>query len=104
YVENASSVPTYGSEPGKNFFGRTVVAATPYRKKSYHSIVVPTAEAVTTRRRWRRRCSPVRASGVAAASGDFPAATAMAHSLQEEPDGGKPWAIYHTMAMMAVAS
>jgi hypothetical protein len=42
-------VPTNGSEPGKNRVGKTVAAATPYRKKSYHSIVVPTAEAVTAR-------------------------------------------------------
>src|SRR6266480_1121691 len=44
----------YGSERGKNVCGKTSAAATPYRKKSYHSIEVPTADATTARTSWRR--------------------------------------------------
>src|SRR5438094_3038778 len=44
----------YGSERGKNFCGKTSAAATPYRKKSYHSIEVPIADAITARMSWRR--------------------------------------------------
>ena len=53
-VVNDNSVAMNGSDPGKNFCGNTAAAATPYRKKSYHSIVVPT-EAETTARIWWRR-------------------------------------------------
>ena len=48
-VRNDSSVPTSGSESGKKSLGKTIAAADPYRKKSYHSIVVPTRLAATTR-------------------------------------------------------
>src|SRR2546423_8283514 len=44
----------YGFDPGKNFCGKTVAAATPYRKKSYHSIVVPTEDEITARNCWFR--------------------------------------------------
>ena len=57
YVENDSIVAMNGSEPGKNFCGNTVAAATPYRKKSYHSMVVPTEDETTARRRFLRTTS-----------------------------------------------
>src|SRR5436190_677247 len=37
---------------GKKRSGKTSAAAVPYRKKSYHSMLVPTVEAKTARRRW----------------------------------------------------
>src|SRR5262249_13719747 len=40
--------------PGKNTFGNTSAAAVPYRKKSYHSMVVPTVLATIARSRWVR--------------------------------------------------
>ena len=50
YVANDSSVACSGSEAlGKNTCGKTAAAATPYRKKSYHSTVVPTRLAATMR-------------------------------------------------------
>src|ERR1700716_1017640 len=42
YVLNARSVPTNGSNVGKNSLLKTSAAAVLYRKKSYHSIVGPT--------------------------------------------------------------
>src|SRR5207253_141785 len=48
---NDSSVPTKGSESGKNTLLKTSAAAEPYRKKSYHSMVVPTRLAATMRLR-----------------------------------------------------
>src|SRR5262245_7666971 len=54
YVEKDKSLPTNGAESGKYFCGKTSAAATPYKKKSYHSIVVPTAEAMTARTICRR--------------------------------------------------
>src|SRR2546421_11408423 len=50
YVLNASSVPTNGSNVGKNSLLNTSAAAVLYRKKSYHSIVVPMRLASATRR------------------------------------------------------
>src|SRR5690349_15723145 len=47
-VPRASSTPTAGSLAGKNTLGKTSAAATPYRKKSYHSTVVPAMLADTT--------------------------------------------------------
>jgi hypothetical protein len=53
WVANDASTPEYADPPGKNSFGKTSAAAVPYRKKSYHSTVVPTVLAITARRRWR---------------------------------------------------
>jgi hypothetical protein len=53
-VVNDRSVATKGSDPGKNFCGKTAAAATPYRKKSYHSMVVPTEAEITARSWWPR--------------------------------------------------
>jgi len=50
YVANEASVPANGSSVGKNSRLNTKAAAVPYRKKSYHSIVVPIKLASTTRR------------------------------------------------------
>ena len=47
--------------PGKKTLGNTSAAAVPYRKKSYHSMVVPTVLATTARSRW------VRTAGLAGA-------------------------------------
>src|SRR3954453_3604949 len=41
WVPNDESVPARVDSPGKNTCGKTSAAAVPYRKKSYHSIVVP---------------------------------------------------------------
>jgi FtsP/CotA-like multicopper oxidase with cupredoxin domain len=49
-VPNAASVPTSGSASGKKSSLKTSAAAVPYRKKSYHSIVVPMKLAVATLR------------------------------------------------------
>src|SRR5579883_1224081 len=54
YVANAWSAPTYGSDFGKNTWGNTSAAAVPYRKKSYHSIVVPIVLATSARSNWLR--------------------------------------------------
>jgi hypothetical protein len=40
-VANAASVPVSGSKAGKKILLKISAAAVPYRKKSYHSIVVP---------------------------------------------------------------
>jgi hypothetical protein len=48
YVPSASSVPTSGSDSGKNNCPKTSAAAVPYRKKSYHSMVVPMKLAAAT--------------------------------------------------------
>jgi hypothetical protein len=42
-------VPARGSRVGKKSWLKTSAAAVPYRKKSYHSIVVPMKLATTTR-------------------------------------------------------
>src|SRR4051812_18801257 len=42
-------VPATGSTVGKNSVLKTSAAAVPYRKKSYHSMAVPTKLAATTR-------------------------------------------------------
>jgi len=47
-VAKASSVPTAGSAPGKKSLGNTRPAAVPYKKKSYHSTLVPTRLETTT--------------------------------------------------------
>src|SRR6476661_3463543 len=41
WVANDERVPARGDSPGKKTAGNTSAAAVPYRKKSYHSIVVP---------------------------------------------------------------
>src|SRR5215813_413174 len=64
YVENESSVPTNGSDCGKYFCGKTSAAATPYRKKSYHSIDVPTADATIARTICCRRRASLNSSRV----------------------------------------
>src|SRR5687767_12392434 len=52
-VAKALNVPTRGSTFGKNRRLNTMAAAVPYRKKSYHSIVVPTKLArITGRMEW----------------------------------------------------
>src|SRR5215467_7495779 len=50
YVANDASVPLNGSKVGKNSLLSTSAAAVPYKKKSYHSIVVPIRLASATRR------------------------------------------------------
>jgi len=55
-VEKESKVPMKGPDSGKNLRGNTVAAATPYSKKSYHSMLVESAEAPTAV--IRRRCFP----------------------------------------------
>ena len=52
-VPKAASVPISGLEPGKNRSPNTRAAAVPYKKKSYHSMVVPMKLAATTLRRLR---------------------------------------------------
>jgi hypothetical protein len=47
-VASAASVPMVGSTFGKNSLSKMSAAAVPYRKKSYHSIVVPTKLARAT--------------------------------------------------------
>src|SRR3954452_13467236 len=56
-VVNDARTPTLGELPGKNNFGNTRAATVPYRKKSYHSMVVPTVLAMTARRRWTDSCA-----------------------------------------------
>src|SRR5436309_2928394 len=46
-VRKDSIRPENGSTSGKKSFGKTRAAITPYRKKSYHSMVVPTVLATT---------------------------------------------------------
>ena len=41
-------MPISGSDSGKNSSPKTSAAAVPYRKKSYHSMVVPMKLAVAT--------------------------------------------------------
>jgi hypothetical protein len=50
-VVNASSVPLSGSAVGKKSLLNTSAAAEEYRKKSYHSMVVPIRLAETMRGR-----------------------------------------------------
>src|SRR3954453_2974641 len=61
WVEKAARAPASSDSFGKNTFGKTRAAAVPYRKKSYHSIVVPTVLATTA----RRRCVRIRGSAPA---------------------------------------
>ena len=51
-MAKASSVPTNGSDWGKNSFANTRPVTVLYKKKSYHSIAVPTVDAMTARRSW----------------------------------------------------
>src|SRR5664280_709328 len=51
-VAKEARTPMYGELPGKKSLGKISAAAVPYRKKSYHSMVVPTVLARTARRRW----------------------------------------------------
>ena len=50
YVAKAAIVPASASKFGKNSLLNTSADAVPYRKKSYHSMVVPMKLAMTTRR------------------------------------------------------
>src|SRR5262245_4593944 len=94
YVPNAARVPISGSNVGKNSRLNTSAAAVPYRKKSYHSIVVPTklASAMRTIRRsgstGRERMTDDRntAHGAGLTAQD----TAHAHARVEGEHGGMP--------------
>src|SRR6516225_5779977 len=55
-MPKACSVPTSGSDPGKYSLAKTSPVTVLYRKKSYHSIVVPIVLAITARRNCTR-CS-----------------------------------------------
>src|SRR5215472_16655681 len=55
-MRNAWRVPTRGSEFGKYSLAKTSPVTVLYKKKSYHSIAVPTVLATTARLSWRR-CS-----------------------------------------------
>lgn len=44
-VLNESSVPISAEESGKNTCGKTSAAAVPYKKKSYHSMELPSSPA-----------------------------------------------------------
>src|SRR5215472_8373101 len=52
----ACNVPTSGSDSGKYSLAKTSPVTVLYRKKSYHSIVVPIVLAITARRNCTR-CS-----------------------------------------------
>src|SRR2546427_6720434 len=93
-VEKARRVPTNGSELGKNSRGNTSAAATPYRKKSYHSMVVPTADAVTARTNILRRMA---ASGSVAWVCGIMMGSVL-HSRPSRSNAGPP-AGYHTRGM-----
>src|SRR3954453_8070467 len=58
WVPKDDSVPARVDSPGKKTAGKTSAAAVPYRKKSYHSIVVPMvlATAALTRCEWTSAC------------------------------------------------
>src|SRR3954471_6840261 len=58
WVEKEARAPANSDCSGKKTFGNTRAAAVPYRKKSYHSMVVPTVLATTA----RRRCVRIRGS------------------------------------------
>src|ERR671939_923637 len=67
-MPNAFSVPVSGSFSGKNSRAKTRPLAVLYRKKSYHSIVVPMVLAMTARRSCRARSAsspPGSVAGVA---------------------------------------
>jgi hypothetical protein len=67
YVLNARRVPTSGSASGKKSLSKTSAAAVPYKKKSYHSIVVPMKLAATTDLSDRvspARCPPTRSAAM----------------------------------------
>src|ERR1700730_6260810 len=55
-MPKACRVPTSGSDSGKYSFAKTSPVTVLYRKKSYHSIVVPIVLAITARRNCTR-CS-----------------------------------------------
>src|SRR3954449_9823436 len=63
-MAKASSVPTNGSDWGKNSFANTRPVTVLYKKKSYHSIAVPTVDAMTARRSWALCSSGLKAVGV----------------------------------------
>ncbi|CAG7064346.1 hypothetical protein PICSAR18_02361 [Mycobacterium avium subsp. paratuberculosis] len=67
-VANANSVPTKELSFGKNTLLKTSPAAVAYRKKSYHSTVVPSRLAATTMRSRRRCCSADSSTGWPSAS------------------------------------
>src|SRR5690349_14921890 len=64
-VPNADSVAVNASSLGKYSLPNTRPAAVPYRKKSYHSMVVPMVEAMTALRRWALWSAGVSCTGVA---------------------------------------
>src|SRR5689334_2858111 len=67
-MPKACRVPTSGSDSGKYSFAKTSPVTVLYRKKSYHSIVVPIVLAITA----RRNCTPCSSSE--SASGATPTA------------------------------
>src|SRR6516225_5351057 len=67
-MAKACKVPTKGSDAGKYNFAKTSPVTVLYRKKSYHSIVVPIVLAITA----RRNCT--RCSISVSTAPDFPAA------------------------------
>src|SRR5580693_2617099 len=62
-MPKACNVPTRGSDSGKYSLAKTSPVTVLYRKKSYHSIVVPIVLAITARRNCTRCSSSVSASG-----------------------------------------
>src|SRR5215472_10273680 len=62
-MAKACSVPTNGSDSGKYNLAKTSPVTVLYKKKSYHSIVVPVVLAITARRNCIRCSSSVSASG-----------------------------------------
>src|ERR1700719_3903965 len=63
-MPKACRVPTSGSDAGKYSLAKTRPVTVLYRKKSYHSIVVPTVLAITARRNCAR-CSKTDSPSVA---------------------------------------
>src|SRR5919206_3188628 len=66
-MPNAFSVPVSGSFSGKNSRAKTRPLAVLYRKKSYHSMVVPMVLAMTARRSCRLRSASSAPPGMVAA-------------------------------------
>src|ERR1700733_3304059 len=72
-VAKASSVPVTGRNVGKNSRLKTRAAAVPYRKKSYHSMIVPaTAAAASPASGSRDRPRSLSSGGWSAAAGGRP--------------------------------
>src|SRR4051794_8156664 len=87
WVAKADSVPARMDSPGKNTAGKTRAAAVPYRKKSYHSIVVPTVLATAARMRWERFSRAVSRSCTRAAAGSSDMGSRV---VMEAPLAGAP--------------